>query len=54
MLQDYIYSPELIAFPMAGELIRTPSAGAEIMSVRTFLSLRFESVRSNGKTNVAS
>lgn len=54
MLRGYIYSPEFIALPMAGELIRAAPAGAEIMSVRTFLGLRFESERSNGKTNVAS
>lgn len=54
MLQGYIYSPEFIVLPMAGELIQALPASAEIMSVQTFLRLRFESVRSNGKTNVAS
>lgn len=41
MLQDYIYSHNFIVFLMAGKLILSPSAGAEIMSARTFISKRF-------------
>lgn len=41
MLQKYIDSPNFIVFLMASELILSPSAGAEIMSAKTFISKRF-------------
>lgn len=41
MLQKYMSAPNFIVFLMARELILPPSAGAEIMSARTFISRRF-------------
>lgn len=38
MLQKYVSSPNFIVFLLASELILSPSAGAEIMSARTFIS----------------
>lgn len=41
MLQKYMSSLNFIVFFLASELILSPSAGAEIMSARTFISGRF-------------